>query len=67
MRQPESAQWILKIFKKKADADSKDIRWKIAIYDAAEYNDPDGNPEELTSVEKWESEIASEYLEMYAE
>ncbi len=52
---------------KKADADLKDIRWRIEIYDAAEYNDPDGNPEEIASVEKWESEIASEYLEMFAE
>lgn len=57
----------LEDIQEKADADSKDIRWKIAIYDADEYNDPDGNPEELASVEKWESEIASEYLEMYAE
>lgn len=51
---------------KKADADLKDIRWKIAIYNAAEYEEC-GDAAELASVEKWESEIASEYLEMYAE
>lgn len=52
---------------KKADADSKDIRWKIAIYNADEYEECGDAATELASVEKWESEIASEYLKMYAE
>lgn len=52
---------------KKADADLKDISWKIAIYDADEYEERGDSATELASVGKWESEIASEYLKMYAE
>ena len=57
----------LEDIQKKADADLKDIRWKIATYDADEYEECGDAATELARVEKWESEIASEYLKMYAE
>ncbi len=50
-----------------ADNSTEDTLYSIVLYDAADYNENNTDAAEIGRVERWESEIAQEYLAKMAD